>query len=692
MIDKLTTEHLQRLAYIYIRQSTSTQVVHNRESQRLQYSLVERAKELGWHEPAIRLIDSDLGTSASGCVDRLGFEELLSTVCAGRIGAIISIEASRLARNGREWHTLLEMCGITNTLLIDHDTVYDLKIMNDRFLLGLKGEMSSMELNLLKERSQAALKEKAKRGELYLSVVAAYVKTPTNQLKKNPDRRVQEVTQLVFSKFREYGTMRQVLNWFLQEEIKVPVTSNGKGPRCIQWKLPGSSSILRILDNPIYAGAYVHGRTETRVTIENGRKRLKKGIRKEQKDWDVLIKDHHEGYISWQEYQKNVAVLCENANKERPVVKGAAGKGEALLTGLLRCGHCGGKLIVRYAGGNGGHRRYQCSKKRIGVKEKQCLSFGGVRVDREVTCRVLGVLSSIGLEASLKAIEKLNKKSGTVQRQRELELEQARYESLLAQRRYNAVDPDNRLVASTLEKEWNDALVHATNLENEMASLNDSTLSVCPEERARIMELSQDLPGVWNDPSSPPELKKRILRTVIKEIIVYQKDPMIHLVIHWAGGDHTELEVVKNKSYANVLRTDVETETLISELARIMPDKQIVAFLNRLGKTTAKGHTWNPVRLRAFRCHRNIPVYREGERQERDELTVDEASLILAIGKTKAWRLIHHNILPARQICDGAPWIISKKDIESDVVKKAAHSPLSKRLPEVNQMQQLFDF
>ena len=173
------------------------------------------------------------------------------------------------------------------------------------------------------------------------------------QLKKNPDRRVQEVTQLVFSKFREYGTMRQVLNWFLQEDIKVPVTSNGKGPRCIQWKLPISSSILRILDNPIYAGAYAHGRTETRVTIENGRKRLKRGIRKEQKDWDVLIKDHHEGYISWQEYQKNVAVLCENANKERPVVKGAAGKGEALLAGLLRCGHCGGKLAVRYAGGNG---------------------------------------------------------------------------------------------------------------------------------------------------------------------------------------------------------------------------------------------------------------------------------------------------------------------------------------------------
>lgn len=583
---------------------------------------------------------------------------------------------------------MLEMCGITDTLLIDHDTIYDLKLMNDRFLLGLKGEMSSMELSLLKERSQAALKAKAERGEFYLSLVAAYTKTSTNQRVKNPDCRVQEVTELVFSKFREYGTMRQVLNWFLQEKIEIPVTSNGKGPRCINWKLPSDRGIWAILDNPVYAGAYVHGRTETKVIIENGCKRIKKGIRKAKEDWDVLIKDHHEGYISWEEYERNAAILRENANSKRPTVQGAPGKGEALLAGLLRCGRCGRKLYVRYPGGNGGNRRYQCSKIRVGIKEEECLSFGGLRVDKAVTNQMLNVLSSVGLEASLRAIDKLSKESGQVRRQRELELEQARYESLLAQRRYHAVDPDNRLVASTLEKEWNDALTHTAALENEMANLSVDELSISPAERAQIMGLSQNLPRVWNDANSPPELKKRILRTAIKEIIVYHNAPMLQLIIHWAGGDHTQLEIVKNKSSSKVLRTDVETTTIIRELARIMRDKQIVAFLNRLGKTTAKGYTWNPVRLRAFRSHHNIPVYREGERQDRGELTVGEAGSLLSIGETKVWRLIRHKILPARQVCEGAPWVILKKDVESNIVKEAAYRPLPKRVSEENLKQQ----
>ena len=226
MINKIRTEHIGREACIYVRQSTSTQVIHHRESQRLQYGLKERAKELGWSEGYIRVVDSDLGTTASGCVDRLGFQELLSAVCEGKVGAIFSIEASRLARNGREWHTLLEICSIMRTVLVDRDAIYDLNLSNDRLLLGLKGEMSTMELSLLKERSQAAIQEKAKRGELYLTIPAAYIKTKDNQLKKNPDKRIQEVMDLVFSKFREYGTMRQAYKWFLDERIEIPIVSN----------------------------------------------------------------------------------------------------------------------------------------------------------------------------------------------------------------------------------------------------------------------------------------------------------------------------------------------------------------------------------------------------------------------------------------------------------------------------------
>jgi excisionase family DNA binding protein len=552
--------------------------------------------------------------------------------------------------------------------------------------------MSTMELSLLKERSQAAIQQKAKRGELYLTVPAGYIKTRDNKLKKNPDKRIQEVIDLAFTKFKEYGTIRRVYKWFIDEKIEIAAVSNGKGERRIEWKLPSIHTLSHIFTNPIYAGAYAYGRTKREVEFKDGRRQLRKGIRKEQKDWDVLILDHHEGYITWEEYQYNMELLTQNTNKKRPVVKGSVRGGEALLGGLLRCGHCGRKLIVRYQGRNGTHKRYECSRKRGDETGKACISFGGFRVDRAVTDFLLEVLSPIGLEASLMAIKKLNNETDSVKRQRELELEQSRYEALRARRQYNAVDPDNRLVASTLEKDWNDALVKLAMLENEISAMATNSPPLSPEEEAEIRGLSQDLPRVWNDPCCSLDLKKRIIRTVIKEIIVYLEEQKIKLIIHWEGDEHTKLEVQKNKSSEYPLKTDVDTKKIISGLARIMPDKHIVAFLNRMGKRTAKGHTWNPVRLRSFRDKNNIPVYREGERQERDEYTVDEASERLGIGKTKVWRLIQHKILPAKQVCSGAPWIIAKKDLESETIKKAAHSMLPKRPLSENSKQKVFKF
>jgi DNA invertase Pin-like site-specific DNA recombinase len=559
MIHKISAEHINREACIYVRQSTSGQLIHHRESQRLQYGLVERAKELGWSKRKIRVIDTDLGTTASGCVDRLGFQELLSSVCEGRTGGIFSIEASRLARNGREWHTLLEICAIMRTVLVDQGAIYDLNLSNDRLLLGLKGEMSTMELSLLRERSQAAIQQKAKRGELYLTVPAAYI---------NPDTRIQEATDLVFNKFQEYGTLRQVYKWFLDEKIEIPAVSNGKGKRHIEWKLPSPNTISRIVNNPIYAGAYAYGRTKTEVYFEDGRKRLRKRIRKEQKDWDVLILDHHKGYITWEQYLYNMEILTQNTNKKRPVVKGSVRGGKALLGGLLRCGHCGRKLFVRYQGRNGRHKRYDCSRRQGNELGRACISFGGFRVDRAVTQYLFEVLSPVGLEASLRAIKKINDESGAVKRQHELELEQVRYEALRAKRQYDAVDPDNRLVAATLEKDWNDALVRVAKLENEISAMVASTPPLSAEEEVEIRELSQDLPRVWNHPRSSLDLKKRIIRAVIKEIVVYLDDQQIRLVIHWEGGEHTELEVPKNKSFDAPLRTDVETTRIIAELAR----------------------------------------------------------------------------------------------------------------------------
>ena len=692
MVDKIRTEHTSRQAYVYVRQSTPGQVIHHRESQRLQYRLVDRAKDLGWAEEHIVVIDSDLGTTASGGVNRVGFQKLLTAVCEGKAGAVLSVEVSRLARNGREWHTLLEVCGIMRTALVDQEAIYDLDLSNDRLLLGLKGEMSAMELSLLRERSQAAIQHKASRGELYLTVPAAYVKTIDNRLEKSPDRRIQEAIDLVFTKFRQYGTMSRVHRFLLHAKIEMPVVSSGRGRRTVEWKLPSNNTVLGILNNPIYAGAYAYGRTKTEITFEDGRKRLKKGIRKEQKDWDVLILDHHDGYISWDEYESNMRTLAQNTNKKRPIVRGSVRGGEALLGGLLRCGHCGRKLFVRYQGRDGSHKRYQCGSRQNPETHKTCISFGGYRVDQAFTAELFRVLSPIGLKASVEAIEKLNDGSGSIRHQRELELEAAHYEASRAQRQYNAVDPDNRLVAATLEKDWNDALSKVATLEDEITSLADTDPRLSDKEKAQIRELSQDLSRVWNHAGSSVRLKKRIIRTVVNEVVAYVKEGSIVLVIHWEGGEHTELRLQKNKSSERPLSTSVETKKIISAVARIMPDKHIVTFLNRIGKTTAKGHTWNPVRLRAFRSNNNIPVYREGERQERGELTVNEASDELSISRTKVWRLIQEKTLHARQVCSGAPWIICGKDLESKAVKTAAQSRPSRGPRSIDPKQKTLNF
>jgi len=631
MNNKIMDIHKNREACVYVRQSTPGQVLNCKESQRVQYRLVERARELGWRAGSIRIIDNDLGHTASGCVNRLGFQELLSAVCDGKIGAIFSVEASRLARNGREWHTLLELCGVMKTLLVDQEAIYDLSLSNDRLLLGLKGEMSVMELNLFRERSQAAIQEKARRGELFLMIQIGYIKTKENKLKKDPDKRIRKAVELVFKKFREHGSMRQVYKWFFEKKIQLPKALYCRGERSIEWKAPSSSTISRILDNPVYAGTYAYGRTKTEVRFENGHKRLKKKLRKEIKEWDVLILDHHEGYITWEEYLTNQDTIAHNTNMKRPVVKGSVREGEALLGGLLRCGHCSRKLLVKYQGRNGSLIRYLCAGNREKNGGKDCISFGGGRSDKAVSDSLLQVLAPIGIKASIKAIDKIEEKSGAIRSQRGLALEQAEYETQLAKRRFNAVDPENRLVASTLEKEWNDALVKVTELEKEIKDLAPQIQSISEKEKEEVKGLAHDLPQVWGHPCILPELKKRIIRTVIKEIVVYSEDQIIKLVIHWEGGDHTELEVLKNKTGETNWRTDIETKQIITELARIMPDQHIASFLNRIGKRTATGLTWNPLRLCSFRKNNQIPVYREGERQKRDEFTADEVSKELGI-------------------------------------------------------------
>ena len=679
---RITSEHLARGAFVYVRQSTNDQVLHNHESRRRQYGLVDRARALGW--AAVDVIDDDLGRSGSG-IARPGFEKLLAAICEGRVGAVVSIEASRLARNGRDWHTLLEFCGLVGTLIVDEDGVYDPRHPNDRLLLGMKGTMSEMELSLFRQRSLEALKQKARRGELFLTVAIGYLKTAHDRIEKDPDRRVQEAIALVFNKFTELQTVRQVHLWMRRERLPLPASEYGPEGRKVVWKLPVYNTLRHLLTNPIYAGAYAFGRTGSRVTIEAGRKRIVRGFRKDRSAWEVLIRDHHEGYIGWAEFERNQRLISDNANGKSFMSRGSIRRGEALLAGLLRCGHCGRKLHVAYSGENGSAGRYHCRGGHLNHGGDPCISFGGMRIDRAVGAEVIERLQPLGIEAAIGAMEARHAENAEKRRQVDLALEQARYEAARARRQYDAVDPDNRLVTAELEQRWNERLLAVRALEDQRDALAASSHTTLTQaERERLLALGADVEGAWHSPGATAATRKRIIRTLIEEIVVRVEDDALGLVIRWVGGDHTPLRVRKNRAGQHRWGTAADVVALVTVLARQLPDKAIAAILNRAGKTTGRGNGWTRSRVCWLRKHRSIPPYREGERAERGETTLEEAAAVLEVSEATVRRLIQEKILPATQHCKGAPWVIRTCDLDDAPVKQAAEARRQRRPPSVD--------
>ena len=670
---KITSEHLARSAYVYIRQSTADQLVHNHESRRRQYGLVDRAWQLGW--TTVEVIDDDLGRSGSG-ITRPGFERLLAAICEGRVGAVLAIEASRLARNGRDWHTLIEFCGLVGTIIVDEDGIYDLRHSNDRLLLGMKGTMSELELSLFRQRSQEALKQKARRGALILGVAAGYVKVGRDRIEKNPDQRVQDALKLVFSKFAEFQSARQVHIWLRDEGIELPVKSRNAEARGIIWRLPAYNIVHNILTNPIYAGACAFGRTTSRVSVENGRKRVRRGVHRPMTEWDVLIKDHHEAYITWDEFERNQSVIANNATgKGSATVKGAVRRGELLLPGLLRCGHCGRKLHVSYSGKLG---RYNCYGARTNHGTARCISIGGLGIDAAVSTEVLRHLKPLGVDAAVKAIEGQTSETSAAQRQLELSLQQARYEAAHARRQYDAVDPANRLVAGELERRWNEALQAVNKLEGEIAAIVARKPPPLGErERQLLIQLGADLELAWSHPAATAATRKRILRAALSEIVVRKEGSVIDLILHWQGGDHTALQLKLRLNAAGRQHWPVpeDTTSLVRELARLMPDRQIARLLNRCGKPTGYGNGWTQERVRGFRNHHDIAVYRDGEWAERGEITLDAAAEIIGVSKMTALRMIRRGDVKGRQVCKGAPWVIKVEDVAAfDVQKRSSGS------------------
>ena len=668
MNSKLTSERLLRKALVYVRQSKPSQLIHNQESTRLQLGLADRARALGFQQVVV--IDDDQGRTGSGLVDRPGFQRLAAEVCSGEVGAVFCIEASRLARNGRDWHHLIDLCGMVGAVVVDPDGIYDPTLTNDRLLLGMKGTISEFELNLFRQRSTEAILQKARRGELQMQIPVGFCWTPSGKLEKDPDQRVQQAIQLVFRKMTELGSIHQVLLWFRQENICLPAFPHDPGERKMIWKLPGYAALHSLLTKPIYAGAYVYGKTETRTKIVEGRARKSAGHRKPQSGWKVLIKDHHPGYLSWEEYERNRSMIAANAHIRSGAEPKAGRGGRALLSGLLRCRRCGQMMSVCYPGTV---VRYVCSAARSQYGERRCISFGGFRIDAAMSQQVLQAISGNAIEAALEAAGQMQQKRRDLRKAIELELGQARYEARLAARRYESVDPDQRLVASELEARWNTVLQKTKELENKLHEFDDESQSVSAPNKQVLLSLAQDLPAIWNSPSTDMRLKQRIVRILIHEIIadVEEKSREVVLVIHWAGGRHSELRVKKSEAGRNRRCTDPEAIEVIRQMAGKFTDTQIAATLNRLGLRTGVDNGWNVSRVYSARCYHHLPAF-AAQNDQPSEITIKEAAQRLNVSPLIIRRMIEEKILPARQVVVCAPWQIPVEALDSEVIRKEA--------------------
>jgi len=670
MIEKITTVHLEREAYVYVRQSSSHQVRDHKESQRLQYQLQDRAQELGFH--SLVVIDDDLGVTATGTRERPGFARLLAALCEGRVGAVLAAEASRLSRNGRDWHHMIELCSLTGALIIDHEGIYDPRLPNDRLLLGLKGSISELELDTLRQRAQEALKQMVGRGEVLTKVPIGYIRTDDNRCEKSPDLQVQAAIEGLFAKFEELGSARQVCLWYHGEKIPFPKADPASGGREIEWRLPKYSHLLSILKNPMYTGRFVYGRRRTQIRVVDGRAHRTTGHTVPQEEWQVVIQDHHESYISWEQFMSNQKQLANNARVQGQRASGAPRSGQALLGGLLRCARCWRHLKVGYKSKS--TARYYCRRHDPPEPSQRCFSFAARKVDEAIVAQVLQVLKPAGVMAALDALESFSVEHDETRRQMQLAVEKARYETDRARRQYDAVEPENRLVVKELERRWNEAISNLQNLENRLEQLETRNAVISIDERDELMKLGQDLDTVWNHPKTSTKLKKRILRTVLKEIVVDVSEQPREVVLrmHWAGGAHTLLKVPRNRSGVHGRTTPQETVDLIFELALVSEDRQIAVVLNRLGYRTGTGQTWTDSRVRRVRERRNFPGFDAS--QPRSWLTLRETARQLEVSTDTVRKWLETGILPGRQVIRYAPWVIERSSLELPEIRKAVQT------------------
>jgi DNA invertase Pin-like site-specific DNA recombinase len=679
MNSKITAQHQNKPAYVYVRQSTMGQVRHHQESTERQYALRQKAMELGWSEAAIRTLDRDLGHSGAQMKGREDFKTLVSDISLGQVGAVFALEVSRLARSDLDWHRLLQLCALTQTLVIDEDGCYDPSDFNDGLLLGLKGTMAQAELHFLRARLLGGKLNKARKGELRFPLPVGYCYDEQAGIIPDPDEEVRAAVELVFRFFRETGSAYAVVQRFFENGLRFPKRAyGGAWDGRLLWGRLMHSRVLSILKNPCYAGMYVFGRYQYRQQITAGGEVRKHMQAVARPDWRVSLKEHHEGYIGWEEFEKNADRLEKNrTNGEGTVLSGPAREGLALLQGMLLCGNCGRSLTVRYLGNGGIYPTYLCNRLlREGLATSYCMSFRCELLDAAISEEVLKALRPAELELALAALHELEVRDQTIFRQWQMRLERAEYEAALAERRYQEVDPSQRLVAATLERRWNEALLRLEDLKKQAAEFQrqESRLA-SPEQKAKVLALAKDLPRVWHAASTRAKDRKRMLRLLIKDITVEKPIDQKRLLLHlrWKGGACTDLVLSLPPNFADRVRYSAALVEQVRDLARSLPDAEIAEQLNQEGQLSALGKPFPVSMIKWIRYRYQIPA---AKLICPEELTVKQVAERFGVSSNVVYYWIERGIIKARRVNSGMPcWITLDETDEQRLRAWARNSP-----------------
>lgn len=666
---KIQKTHLDRDAWVYVRQSTDRQVQNHVESKQRQYALADVAVSYGWPRERVQVVDDDQGRSGASASGRVGFTRLVEGVALKRAGIVLGLEVSRLARNNSDWYQLLDLCSVTATLIGDSDGIYDPSVFNDRLVLGLKGTMSEAELHVLRGRMDAGLRHKASEGRLRFSLAPGYDFDDQAQIVKTSDERVAHLIALVFSKALEIGSVSGLLRYLQEEGLELP--RRASYDRGVRWVRPYYRALYGMVTNPIYAGAYVFGRSKVVKELDGHGHTRSLQRRQPMAKWDVLIHDHHAAYISWEHYLQIKTMIGNNQPAILDQQSRVLREGAALLQGLVRCGVCGRSMRVEYPGKTGKtYGRYSC-RGAWTVGGSGCQSIGSRRIDDAVTAHVLAELAPIRMEVHTDALRRLKEERDEVLAQLELDLERARYEAERRERQFDQVEPENRLVARTLEAHWNEALSHVTEIQERVEERRRARVVALDKEEERTLRtLTSDLNTLWDSATAPD--RKRILRSVLDEVQLVRKDQEADIKIVWKGG----IAVTRSASLLKAPKRPAAADAadLVRDLAVRHTDVQIARVLVQRGIKTPGGQSFNAMSVAKLRGRFDIPCYRVTNDRNRNTCTVDEASKRLEVHSQTIYLWIRQGLLKADQVTAGAPWSIY---LDDDEVKRltAADAP-----------------